>query len=54
MTKSTARIQRHLNTISNNANGASAFVGNFLCGVERVESVLWRSIFIASFATEKG
>ena len=28
------RIQLHLNTISKNANGAGAFLGNFLCGGE--------------------
>jgi len=40
MTKSTFSqigIQLHLNTISKNANGASAFMGNFLCGEERVK-----------------
>jgi len=34
------RIQLHLNTISKNANGASAFVGNFLCSVERVKRLV--------------
>jgi len=56
MTKSTTfsqtRIQLHVNMILKNANGACAFMGNFLCGVERVKSVL-RSICIASFATWK-
>jgi len=41
MTKTTTfsqtRIQLHLNTISKNANGAGAFMGNFLCGAERVK-----------------
>jgi len=31
------RIQLHRNTISKNANGTRAFIGNFLCGVERVK-----------------
>jgi len=31
------RIRLHLNAISKNANGARAFMGNFLCGLERVK-----------------
>ena len=46
---SQTRKQLHLNTISKIANRARAFMGNFLCGVERVK-LLWRSICIASLA----